>query len=81
MQNAGVRLRSELISPALGHATHWPVFRGGDTLVQLQNRYVGCFNSVRHVSAPAGSEKINNLEYFHSYLSNGLPMQASVFRK
>jgi sulfur-oxidizing protein SoxA len=24
---------------------------------------------------------MNNLEYFHSSLSNGLPMKASVFRK
>ncbi len=81
VQNAGVRLRSELLSPVLGQTVHWPVFRGGDNLVTLQSRYVGCFKSVRHVSAPAGSEKLNNLEYFHSYMSNGMPMQASVFRK
>ncbi len=81
VQNAGVRLRSELLSPAVGHTTHWPVFRGGDNLVELQTRYEGCYKSVRHVPAPAGSEKLNNLEYFHSYMSNGLPMQASVFRK
>jgi sulfur-oxidizing protein SoxA len=81
VQNAGNRLRSELISPAIGQAVHWPVFRGGDNLVMLQNRYVGCFKSVRGISAPAGSAKLNNLEYFHSAISNGLPMKASVFRK
>lgn len=81
VQNAGVKLRSELISPAVGHTVHWPVFRGGDNLVQLQQRYVGCYRSVRAVSPPAGSTMMNNLEYFHSYLSNGLPMKASVFRK
>ncbi|MHB1144270.1 MAG: sulfur oxidation c-type cytochrome SoxA [Thiobacillus sp.] len=81
VQNAGTRLRSELISPAVGHAVHWPVFRGGDNLVMLQNRYEGCFKSVRAVPAPAGSATMNNLEYFHSALSNGLPMKASVFRK
>ena len=81
VQNAGVRLRSELISPAIGHAVHWPVFRGGDSLVLLQQRYEGCFKSVRAVSAPQGSETLNNLEYFHSALSNGLPLKASVFRK
>jgi sulfur-oxidizing protein SoxA len=36
---------------------------------------------VRAVSAPAGSTTLNNLEYFHSALSNGLPLKASVFRK
>lgn len=81
VQNAGTRLRSEIISPAIGHAVHWPVFRGGDTLVTLQNRYTGCFKQVRAVPPPAGGTTMNNLEYFHSSLSNGLPMKASVFRK
>ncbi|HWR77203.1 MAG TPA: sulfur oxidation c-type cytochrome SoxA [Thiobacillus sp.] len=81
VQNAGTRLRSELISPAVGHAGHWPVFRGGDNLVTLQQRYQGCFTQVRAVSPPQGGTVMNNLEYFHSALSNGLPMKASVFRK
>jgi sulfur-oxidizing protein SoxA len=81
VQNAGVKLRSELLSMAVGHAVHWPVFRGGDSLVTLQTRYSGCFRSVRHVPDAIGSTKFNNLEYFHSYLSNGLPLKASVFRK
>ncbi|NWG38413.1 MAG: sulfur oxidation c-type cytochrome SoxA [Hydrogenophilaceae bacterium] len=81
VQNAGVRLRSELISPAVGHAVHWPVFRGGDNLVTLQNRYEGCYKQVRAVPPAQGSADMNNLEYFHSYLSNGLPMKANVFRK
>ena len=81
VQNAGVRLRSELISPAVGHAVHWPVFRGGDNLVALQNRYTGCFKQVRQVPPPVGGTIMNNLEYFHSALSNGMPMKASVFRK
>lgn len=81
VQNAGVRLRSELISPAVGHAVHWPVFRGGDNLVTLQNRYSGCFKQVRAVPPAIDSATMNNLEYFHSSLSNGLPMKASVFRK
>ncbi|KAB2325243.1 sulfur oxidation c-type cytochrome SoxA [Betaproteobacteria bacterium SCN1] len=81
VQNAGVRLRSELISPAVGHAVHWPVFRGGDNLVTLQSRYEGCFKQVRAVPPAQGSTTMNDLEYFHSSLSNGLPMKASVFRK
>lgn len=81
VQNAGVKLRSELISPAVGHAVHWPVFRAGDNLVTLQQRYDGCFKQVRAVPPPQGGTVMNNLEYFHSSLSNGLPMKASVFRK
>lgn len=81
VQNAGNYLRSELISPVLGHAVHWPVFRGGETLVTLQQRYDGCFKQVRAVPPAQGSTTMNNLEYFHSYISNGLPLKASVFRK
>jgi len=81
VQNAGNHLRSELISPVVGQAVHWPVFRGGDTLVTLQNRYTGCFKQVRAVPPAEDSAAMNNLEYFHSAMSNGLPMKASVFRK
>lgn len=78
---AGNRLRSELLSPGVGQAVHWPVFRGGENLVSLQNRYEGCFKNVRQVPEKAGTTRMNNLEYFHSYLSNGMEMKASVFRK
>jgi sulfur-oxidizing protein SoxA len=81
VEAAGNRLRSEILSPVLGQAVHWPVFRGGENLVSLQNRYDGCFNNVRHVPEKAGTPRMNNLEYFHSYLSNGLEMKAAVFRK
>jgi len=81
VQNGGNYLRSELLSPVIGHAVHWPVFRAGDNLVTLQQRYQGCFTQVRQVPPPQGGVVMNNLEYFHSSLSNGLPMKASVFRK
>ncbi|MGK2951056.1 MAG: sulfur oxidation c-type cytochrome SoxA [Thiobacillus sp.] len=81
VQNAGTRLRSEMISPAIGHAVHWPVYRAGERLTTLQDRYKGCFSQVRAVPPAPGTETMNNLEYFHSALSNGLPMKANVFRK
>lgn len=81
LDNAGNRLRSELLSPVLGQAVHFPVFRGGDKLVTLQNRFVGCFKQVRQVPDKEGSTRFDNLEYFISYISNGLPLHASVFRK
>lgn len=81
VDNAGNRIRSETLSMAMGQATHWPVFRGGDNLVSLQSRFEGCNKQVRAASFPNGSEEYNNLEYYLSYMSNGLPMKASVFRK
>jgi sulfur-oxidizing protein SoxA len=81
VDNAGNRLRSELLSPVIGQATHWPVFRGGENLTTLQKRYEGCHKSVRHSPDKAGSTRYNNLEYFHSYMSNGLELRSAVFRK
>ncbi len=81
VDNAGNRLRGDILSPAIGQATHWPVFRGGDQLLTLQARYASCHRLARHVPDALGSTRYNNLEYFHSYLSNGLPLRASVFRK
>ena len=81
MDNAGKILRTEILSPAVGQTTHWPVFRGGDNLNTLHMRYRRCMEQMRASPFPAGSEELNNLEYFHSYLSNGLPMRASVYRK
>lgn len=78
---AGNHFRDEIISPAIGQTTHFPVFRAGDNLHTLHMRYQRCMEAMRAVPFPAGSREFNDLEYFHSYLSNGLPMRASVYRK
>ena len=79
--NAGNYFRDELISPAIGHTTHFPVFRGGEFLFTLHMRYRRCMEAMRARPFPAGSIQLNELEFFHSYLSNGLPLEASVYRK
>lgn len=81
VDGAGNRLRAETLSPVLGQATHWPAFEAGERLVTLQGRYASCFRRARQVPGPLGSERLNNLEYFHSYLSNGMEMKASVYRR
>jgi sulfur-oxidizing protein SoxA len=79
--SAGQILRTEVISPTTGQATHWPVFRAGDNLNTLHLRLRRCMEQMRATPFAAGSEELNNLEYFLSYLSNGLPLRASVYRK
>ena len=78
---AGRTLRTEILSVAIGQATHWPVFRAGDQLNTLHARYRRCLEQIRVTPPPAGSEELDELEYFHAYISNGLPLRASVFRK
>ena len=82
VMEAGARYRSEILSPVVGQATHWPVFRGGDgNLVTLQMRFAGCDKMLRAEPFAVGGTEYNDLEYFYSYISNGLPLKASVFRK
>jgi len=81
MHLAGRTMRMEVISPTIGHATHWPIFRAGEELMTFQGRFNRCMEQMRAAPFGYNSEAWNNLEYFLSYLSNGLPLKASVFRK
>ena len=81
LTHAGHYFRDELLSPTIGQAVHFPVFRGGEFLYTLHMRYQRCMEALRAVPFPAGSEDLNNLEYFHSYLNNGLPLKASIYRR
>jgi sulfur-oxidizing protein SoxA len=81
LYNARKIMRMEIISPALGQATHWPIFRGGEELMTFQGRFKRCMEQMRAVPYGYDSEEWNNLEYFLSYLSNGMPLKSSVFRK
>ncbi len=79
--HAGHYFRDELISPAVGHTSHFPVFRGGEFLFTLHMRYRRCMEAMRATPFAAGSKEFNDIEFFHSFLSNGLPLQSSVYRK
>lgn len=81
VENAGKFIRSDQLSMMIGQASHWPEFRGGTDIVTLQGRFKQCEKNVRATPKKADSEEYNNLEYFLTYMSNGLPMQTPVFRK
>lgn len=81
IDNAGKRTRSEELSMLVGQASHFPVFRDGTTLVTLQTRFKQCANNTRMPKLEFNSEEYNNLEYFMTYMSNGMKMITPVFRK
>ena len=81
VQNAGKFIRSEQLSMMIGQATHWPEFRAGTDIVTLQKRFMQCNKNTRETPLEGNSEEYNDLEYFLTYMSNGLPMQTPVFRK
>lgn len=74
LDNAGNRLRANLLGPALGQLSHFPVYRskwGG--LGTAHRRFGGCNKQVRAKPFKAQSEEYRNLEYFLTYMSNGVP--------
>ena len=80
--NAGNRIRADLLSPALGHTTHFPVYRskwGG--MGTMHRRYGGCNKQVRAKPYKPQSDEYQALEYFHTYMSNGLVMNGPGARK
>ncbi len=79
---AGKKIRADVLSPALGHVTHFPVYRSKwGNLGTLHRRYGGCNKQVRALPFPAQSEEYRALEYFHSYMSNGIEVNGPGARK
>lgn len=80
--NSGNKIRADMLSPALGHVTHFPVYRskwGG--LGTLHRRYGGCNKQVRAKPYKAQGPEYTALEYFHTYMSNGLEINGPGARK
>jgi sulfur-oxidizing protein SoxA len=92
MYNSGMLARSNLLSPALGHVSHFPVYRkkwesspGGNPALAgfgtLQRRYGGCNKQVRAKPFKAQGEEYTALEFFESYISNGIMVNAPGVRE
>lgn len=80
--NSGMLLRTELLSPALGHTTGFPVYRSKwGTVGTLHRRFTGCNKQVRAKPFKAHGEEYRNLEYFLTYMSNGIELNGPSARK
>ena len=79
---AGNYVRADKLSPAIGHVSHFPVYRskwGG--MGTLHRRFGGCNKQVRAAPFKPQSEVYRELEYFLSYMSNGLEFNGPGARK
>lgn len=82
VHSAGGQIRADILSPALGHVTHFPAYRfANEELVTIQDRYAGCNVQVRAKPFELQSEQYRNLEYYHAHMSNGLPVNGPGSRK
>jgi sulfur-oxidizing protein SoxA len=82
VQNVGRKARSETLSSSLGHTTHFPVYRlKWESFGTLHRRFDSCNKQVRAQPLAGQSEEYRNLEYFLTYMSNGLPINGPASRK
>jgi sulfur-oxidizing protein SoxA len=82
VQNAGRQLRSEILSPSLGHTSHWPTYRlKWGEMGTLHRRFRECLAQIKARPIPAQSPEFRNLEYFLSFMSNGIPTNGPSTRK
>ena len=97
--NHGMMARGNLLSPALGHTSHFPVWRRSwakktaakkgkagafDGFGTIQRRYGGCNKQVR--AKPLKKKGAQHpeyvaLEYFHTYMSNGIKVNGPAVRQ
>jgi L-cysteine S-thiosulfotransferase len=82
VQNAGKKLRSETLSASLGHTSNWPTYRlKWGEMGSLHRRFAECLTQIKAQPFPEQSVEFNNLEYFLSYMSNGVPISGPSTRK
>jgi L-cysteine S-thiosulfotransferase len=75
VQNPGERIRAEILAPALGILNAMPIYRsewGG--MGTISRRFTTCNSQIRGVPLDPQSDEYRDLEYYLSYVSNGLPI-------
>jgi sulfur-oxidizing protein SoxA len=80
--SVGQYVRADRLGPSLGHPTHFPVYRsklGG--MISLHQRFYGCVRDVRAKPFALQSDEYRNLEFFLSYMANGLEINGPGARK
>lgn len=82
IDNAGKRLRAEVLSPILGHTSGWPTYRlKWGEMGTLHRRFIGCHQQIRAEAPAAQSVELRNLEYFLTFMGNGVPITGPSTRK
>jgi sulfur-oxidizing protein SoxA len=75
VQSPGQRIRTEVLAPALGILAAMPIYRsewGG--MGTISRRFITCNSQVRGVPLEPQDELYRDVEYFLSYMGNGLPI-------
>jgi sulfur-oxidizing protein SoxA len=75
VQSPGERIRAEVLAPALGILNAMPIYRSEwSGMGTTSRRFTSCNSRVRGVPLKPQDEEYRDLEYYLSYVSNGLPI-------
>ena len=72
---SGERLGADVLAPALGILAAFPIYRSDwGSMGTISRRFTTCSSQTRAVPLPAQDESYRDVEYFLSYMSNGIPI-------
>jgi len=75
VQSPGERIRAEVLAPALGILAAMPIYRSEwGSMGTISRRFTTCNSQVRATPLEPQDELYRDVEYFLSYMSNGLPI-------
>jgi sulfur-oxidizing protein SoxA len=75
VQSPGEHIRAEVLAPALGIMNAMPIYRSEwSGMGTTSRRFLTCNSQTRAVPLEPQSDEYRDLEYYLSYVSNGLPI-------
>jgi sulfur-oxidizing protein SoxA len=75
VQSPGEHIRAEVLAPALGILNAMPIYRSEwSGMGTTSRRFLSCNSQTRAVPLEPQSDEYRDLEYYLSYVSNGLPI-------
>jgi len=75
VQEPGERMRAEVLAPALGLLNAMPIYRSEwSGMGTISRRFTTCNSQIRGVPLEPQADEYRDLEYYLSYVSNGLPI-------
>ena len=75
VQSPGNHIRTEMLAPALGIMNALPIYRSEwGSMGSTSRRLTTCNSQIRGVPLKPEAEEYRDVEYFLSYMANGLPI-------
>lgn len=72
---AGQRLRGDILAPAIGILAAFPIYRSDwGSMGTIDRRFTSCSAQMRSEPLPPQDKSYRDLEYFLSYMGNGVPI-------